>query len=87
MKPLFALGCLFVLTGWVSPGITGNDSGGIIPYPLVASQGGNDRAVARTMAAEHCARYRKFARITSFHRAYGDYVGFACRWNLLRPGP
>jgi hypothetical protein len=87
MKPLFVLGCSFLLTGWVGPGITGNESGGIIPYPLVASQGGNDRIVAQGMAAEHCARYRKFARITSFHREYGDYVGFACRWNLSRPGP
>ena len=31
MKPLFALGCLFFLTGWVGSGITGNDGGGIIP--------------------------------------------------------
>ena len=87
MKPMFALGCLFLLGAWVGPGITGNDGGGIIPYPLVAAQGGNDRAVAMVMASGHCAGYRKFAVITSFHRRYGDYVGFNCRRNLSRTGP
>jgi hypothetical protein len=58
----------------------------MIPYPLVASQGGSDRAVAQAMASEHCARYHKFAKITSIHRQYGDYVGFACYWSLSRPG-
>jgi hypothetical protein len=32
------------------------------------------------MAGEHCARFDKRARITSVHRVYGDYIGFACRW-------
>ena len=90
MKLLLALVCLFLLTAWFDgpgPGITGNDSGGIIPYPLVASHGGNIRAVAQAMAAEHCARYRKFAVITTIHREYGDYVVFECRWSHSRPGP
>ena len=82
MKLLLALACLFILTAWdgLGPGITGNDTGGIIPYPLVASRGGNIRAVAQAMAAEHCARYRKFAVITSIHRVYGDYISYACWW-------
>ena len=69
------------------PGITGNDGGGIIPYALVAAQGGSDRAVAQAMAAEHCGRYRKFAVITSIHRQLGDYVGFICTWSRSRPTP
>src|SRR3974390_66545 len=70
MKLSLAYACLFLLTACVGPGpgITGNDTGGIIPYPLVASQGGSDRAVAQAMASEHCARYHKFAKITSIHR-------------------
>ena len=75
MKLILTLVCLFLLTAWFDgpgPGITGNDTGGIIPYPLVASRGGNIRAVAQAMAAEHCARYRKFAVITTIHREYGD---------------
>jgi hypothetical protein len=89
MKLLLALVCLFLFTACSGPGpgITGNSSGGIIPYPLVASHGGNVRAVAQAMAAEYCTRYRKFAVITSIHREYGDYVGFGCRWNLSRSGP
>ena len=89
MKLSLACACLFLLTACVGPGpgITGNDTGGIIPYPLVASQGGSNRAVAQAMASGHCARYHKFAKITSIHRQYGDYVGFACYWSLSRPGP
>jgi hypothetical protein len=90
MKLILTLVCLFLLTAWFDgpgPGITGNDTGGIIPYPLVASRGGNIRVVAQAMAAEHCARYRKFAVITTIHREYGDYVVFDCHWSLSRPGP
>jgi len=89
MRPLLAFACLFLLTacGGPGPGITGNDTGGIIPYPLVASHGGNDRAVAQAMAKEHCAHYGELAVVTSIHREYGDYVSFDCRWNLSRPGP
>ena len=62
------------------PGVTGNDTGGIIPYPLVANQGGSDRAAAEAMASDHCARYGKVAVVTSIHREYGDYVSFDCVW-------
>jgi hypothetical protein len=30
------------------------------------------------MAAGHCARWGRYARITSVHRVYGDYIGFSC---------
>ena len=33
---------------------------------------------ARQMAAAHCAGYNKWARITSVHARYGDYIAFAC---------
>lgn len=68
------------------PGLTGNDSGGIIPYPVVAaqSQGKNsatsDRVVARAMAADHCARYDKRPVNLNIRRRYGDYVSFECSW-------
>lgn len=84
MKISLAFAALFLLAACVGPGrgITGNDTGGIIPYPLVAAlrDGASDIAVAKAMASEHCARYGKRAVITSIHREYGDYVAFACRW-------
>lgn len=82
-KPLICAP-LVLLAACAGPGsgITGNESGGIIPYPLVAAQRyeGSDTAVARDMASAHCAHYGKRAVITSIHRQYGDYVAFACRW-------
>ena len=54
------------------PGLTGNDTGGIITWSPEHQQ------MARDWAGEHCARYGKFARITSMHRQYGDYIGFVC---------
>lgn len=54
------------------PGITGNDTGGIIPYsPAVAH-------VYRQMAADYCASWGRLSHITSVHRRYGDYIGFVC---------
>ena len=59
------------------PAVTGNDTGGIFPYsPDV-------EPVYRTIAADHCARWGRFAKVTSMHRVYGDYVGFVC---YDRPG-
>ena len=64
------------------PGLTGNDGGGIIPYPLVASQsvGTSDRVVARAMAADHCARHNKRPVNLNIRRKYGEYVSFDCSW-------
>jgi hypothetical protein len=56
------------------PGITGNDTGGIIPWSPMNQQ------LAREMAALHCAGYNKRARITSVRARYGDYIAFACSW-------
>ena len=54
------------------PGITGNDTGGIIPYsPAVAG-------IYRQMAAQYCASWGRLSHITSVHRRYGDTIGFVC---------
>jgi hypothetical protein len=54
------------------PGITGNDTGGIIPY-APALEG-----IYPKMAQAHCARWGRLAHITSVHRVYGDYISFVC---------
>ena len=56
------------------PGLTGNDTGGIIPSSV-------SRELAREMAADHCARYGKYAVATSLDRRQGGYYGFACRFD------
>jgi hypothetical protein len=59
------------------PAVTGNDIGGIFPYsPDV-------EPIYRHIATDHCARWGRFAKVTSIHRVYGDYVGFVC---YDRPG-
>jgi hypothetical protein len=55
--------------------VKGNDTGGIISWSCEAE------AAARAIAADHCARWDKFPRITSVHRQYGDYIAFQCLWN------
>ncbi|MGH7247003.1 MAG: hypothetical protein ACREH9_02770, partial [Pseudomonadota bacterium] len=65
--------------GWLGPvpGVTGNDTGGIIPYsPAIAH-------VYRQMAAAHCARWGRLSHITSVNRRYGDFIGFVC---IDKPG-
>ena len=53
----------------------GNDTGGIISWSC------ENEAAAQYLAAEHCARFDKFHRITGVHRQYGDYISFQCLWN------
>ena len=73
--PLLLLPAALVLAGWGPYGVTGNDTGGIIPWsPGI-------RQIAFNLASEHCGRYNKYARITSVHARYGDYIGFACVWS------
>jgi hypothetical protein len=52
----------------------GNDTGGIIPWSC------ENEAEARAIAGAYCASWNKYARITSVHRAYGDYIAFNCLW-------
>jgi hypothetical protein len=59
------------------PTVTGNDIGGIFPYsPDV-------EPIYHHIATDHCARWGRFAKVTSIHRVYGEYVGFVC---YDRPG-
>ncbi len=65
-------GALVVLPAHAHYTVNGNDTGGIIPWsPAVAT-------IFRDVAADHCARYNKFAIITSVKREYGNYIGFRC---------
>ena len=86
-KVLIALGVVLATGGiafssggrFAGPGIgiTGNDTGGIFPYsPDV-------EPIYHQIAGDHCARWGRFAKVTSVHRLYGDYVGFVC---YDRPG-
>lgn len=78
MKPLgwMILGAAVSLGGCASPvpPFKGNTTGGIIAWSPEAD------AVRHELAAEHCARYGKIPRVTSRHRRYGEYIGFACYW-------
>lgn len=56
------------------PPFKGNDTGGIIAYPVAQT------ADARQIAADHCASYGKVAKFLAVDARYGGYVSFACRW-------
>jgi hypothetical protein len=53
----------------------GNDAGGIISWSC------ENEAMAQQIAAEYCARWDKYHRITSVHRHYGDFIAFNCLWS------
>src|SRR2546422_8337351 len=52
-----------------------NDTGGIISWSC------ENEAMAQQIAAEYCARWDKYHRITSVHRQYGDFIAFNCLWS------
>jgi hypothetical protein len=54
------------------PWITGNDTGGIIPYSPTL------QGVYQQMAQAYCARWGRLSHVTSVHRSYGDYISFVC---------
>jgi hypothetical protein len=54
------------------PGLTGNDTGGIIPYASFS------KAESMAMASDHCARYGKLAKGTGVDPRYGGYYSFSC---------
>ena len=56
-------------------GVGSNDTGGIIPWTP------ETRARAHEIAAERCAAYGKYARITSVDAHFGDYIAFRCVWS------
>lgn len=91
LKPCATLGLAAVMLGMAiggalawgarfdgpGPFVTGNDTGGIFPYsPAVAE-------VYQQIADDHCAHWGRFAKVTSVHPKYGDYISFVC---YDRPG-
>ena len=58
---------------WVPP-FKGNDTGGIIAYPLARETD------ARQLAVDHCASYGKVVKFLGVDPQYGGYISFACRW-------
>jgi hypothetical protein len=54
------------------PGLTGNDTGGIIPYANFS------KPDAMAMASDHCARYGMLAKGTGVDPRYGGYYSFSC---------
>jgi hypothetical protein len=55
------------------PPFQGNDTGGIIAYPLAA------QTDVRQLAVDHCASYGKVAKLLAVDPQYGGYISFACR--------
>ena len=54
---------------------SGNDGGGIIPWSCQIEP------YATRIAANHCAQFHKYARITGVQRHQGDFISFACMWS------
>jgi hypothetical protein len=83
MKAIRTVPIATAILAWfigVHPGVTGNDTGGIIPWSP------ENEVRAPAMAQAHCARFRKYARATSIVRQYGYYIGFECVWSpSVRP--
>jgi hypothetical protein len=62
--------------GPILVGVVANDTGGIIPWSPEAQR------LRHAIASSYCARYSKYARITSVDAQYGGYIGFVCRWRI-----
>ena len=56
------------------PPFKGNDTGGIIAYPMA------EQTDVRQLAVDHCASYGKVVKFLAVDRQYGGYISFACRW-------
>jgi hypothetical protein len=56
------------------PPFKGNDTGGIIAYPLTG------QIDIRTLAINHCASYGKVVKFLAVEPHYGGYISFSCRW-------
>jgi hypothetical protein len=67
------LACAPARADYVPP-VKGNDTGGIIAYPLA------QHVDARQVAVNHCASYGKVVKFLAIDAQYGGYVSFACRW-------
>jgi len=62
------------LSACVGPGLTGNSTGGIIPWSP------ENEALAHDAAEAHCAQYGKVAEHFLFERKSGQYISFDCRF-------
>jgi hypothetical protein len=74
-------GALASVPAWANPDLfntvpsfKGNDTGGIIAYPLAT------QIDVRQLAVDHCATYGKVAKFLAVDPQYGGYISFACRW-------
>jgi hypothetical protein len=74
-------GALASVPAWANPDLfntvpsfKGNDTGGIIAYPLAT------QIDVRQFAVDHCATYGKVAKFLAVDPQYGGYISFACRW-------
>ena len=67
------LACAPARADWV-PSFKGNDTGGIIAYPMAL------QTDVRQLAVDHCARYDKVVKFLAVGPQYGGYISFACRW-------
>jgi hypothetical protein len=56
------------------PPFQGNDTGGIIAYPMTGTTD------IRALAIAHCASYGKVVKFLAVDAHYGGYISFACRW-------
>jgi hypothetical protein len=56
------------------PPFKGNDTGGIIAYPMTGTTD------IRALAIAHCASYGKVVKFLAVDAHYGGYISFACRW-------
>ena len=56
------------------PPFKGNDTGGIIAYPMASQMD------VRQLAVDHCASYGKVVKFLAVDAQYGGYISFACRW-------
>ena len=67
------LACAPAQAQWVPP-FKGNDTGGIVAYPLATQMD------VRQLAVDHCASYGKVVKFLAVDPQYGGYISFACRW-------
>ena len=67
------LACAPARADWVPP-FKGNDTGGIIAFPMATQMD------VRQLAVDHCARYGKVVKFLAVDAQYGGYISFACRW-------
>ena len=56
------------------PPVQGNDTGGIIAYPMT------EQTDIRSLAINHCASYGKVVKFLAVEPHYGGYISFSCRW-------